>query len=99
MARRWVWSFWGAAVGSLSEARTAVMDCGIVGVGGCGGFRGGWNVGGCCCRWGPHVPSSSQLTFSTLWHDIPEDTILHTDPVRTSDATGPSLLHRSSLQS
>jgi hypothetical protein len=26
MARRWVWSFWEAAVGSLSEARTAVSS-------------------------------------------------------------------------
>jgi hypothetical protein len=26
MARRWVWSFWEEAVGSLSEARTAVSS-------------------------------------------------------------------------
>jgi hypothetical protein len=26
MARRWVWSFWDAAVGSLSEAITAVSS-------------------------------------------------------------------------
>jgi hypothetical protein len=26
MARRWVWSVWEAAVGSLSEARTAVSS-------------------------------------------------------------------------
>jgi hypothetical protein len=26
MAGRWVWSFWEAAVGSLSEARTAVSS-------------------------------------------------------------------------
>jgi hypothetical protein len=26
MARRWVWSFWEAAVESLSEARTAVSS-------------------------------------------------------------------------
>jgi hypothetical protein len=38
MARRWVWSFWEAAVGSLSESRTAVTDCVIVGKGGYGGF-------------------------------------------------------------